>query len=297
MIRTRLVPWVIVFMIASTFPLPVLAADPPDSQLQKIVDELRAIAAKARKERSADPWLLKALDDLAQRYYWPWRTQVVDESFKDGDYTKNPAWEVAAGSFWVDASLGLRSKAAPPPARTESSGGKKKKFEDVLKEAVISEIERDKGTQPPVAESAVVTEIYLPLKAANAFALDLSFSQHQPSTQAARMEFGLFEAGRASRAYVLAFVSGSESALELLRVQGTAAAIIERAPLDKAPVTGEVQRLNWRRDPEGGMVVLLNDKPLIQIGDRGMNAPFKTLGLINRGGDYAVRKVTLFDAQ
>ncbi len=303
MLRTRTIALLSVFGLAAAAALPLLAAEPTDSQTttQKIVDELREMAARARKERGADPWLLEAMDDLVQRYYWPWRAQALDETFKDGDYSKNPAWEVTAGSFWVDESLGLRSKAAAttPAKTTDSAPAKKQKFGDVLKEAIREEMERGGGggKQPAPGKPVAVTEIYLPLKITNAFAFDVAFSQHQSGKDEARMDIGVFEAGRGSRGYVVAFVSGEEPALELLRTQGTNASIVERASLDKAPATGAVQRLGWRRDPQGNMTVLLNDKPVIEIRDRGLNAPFKTLGLVNRGGDYAVRKLALFNTQ
>ena len=280
-------------------PAPAAAAEPTDSpaNTQKLVDELREMAARARRERSADPWLLEAMDGLVQRYYWPWRTQALDESFKDGDYTKSPPWEVAAGTFWVDESLGLRSKAAPP-ATTQAPPAKKQRFEDILRDAIRKEMERGGGQQPAEPVKAVaITEIYLPQKITNAFALDIVFSQHQPSKDEARMEFSVLEAARGSRAYVVALASGAEPALELLLTQGSKVSVIERASLDKAPATGAVQRLSWRRDPQGNMVIALNDKPLIEVRDRGLNAPFKTLGLVNRGGDYAVRKIALFNTQ
>jgi hypothetical protein len=264
----------------------------PDPQTQKIVDEVRDLASKARKERAADPWLLKAMDQLVQRYYWPWRRSVVDESFADGDYSKNPAWEVSRGRFWVDRSLGLRSKAAPAAAADSSQD--KKNFKDALKEAVIAGMggqQQPQGT--PAASSA---EIYLPVKIANSFALDVSFTQHQPPTEAGQIEFGLFEGRRDGRSYVLAITTGKEDFVELLRIKGNSAAIVERQPLPAAIDTGDLQMLSWRRDPQGGMVVLLNDKILIETGDRGLTAPFTGFGIINRAGDFAVKQIKLADA-
>ncbi|MGH8453341.1 MAG: hypothetical protein ACRES4_04230 [Nevskiales bacterium] len=273
------------------------ATAPPDAQTQKIVDEVRDLAAKARKERSADPWLLKALDDLVQRHYWPWRHSVVDESFADGDYSKNPVWEIASGKFWVDRSLGLRSKAAPPPAAAADTSQDKKKFKDALKEAVLAEMAGQK--QQPAQQatpSATAAEIYLPAKITNSFALDVSFTQHQPPAETGQIEFGLFEGARGGRGYVLVVTTGKEDAVELLRIKGTSAAIVERKILPEPIDTGDLQKISWRRDPQGGMVVLLNDKLLIETGDRGLTTPFTGLGIINRAGDFAVKQVKLVDA-
>lgn len=271
------------------------ATAPPDAQTQKIVDEVRDLAAKARKERAADPWLLKAMDDMVRRHYWPWRHSVVDESFADGDYTKNPAWEVGSGRFWVDRSLGLRSKAAPPPAAVEKKQ-EKKNFKDSLRDAILAEMGNPKQQQTQAAASASAAEIYLPAKIANSFALDVSFTQHQMPTEAGLIEFGLFEGTRSGRGYVLAITTGTENVVELLRVTATGTAIVERKSLLAAIDTGDPQRLSWRRDPQGGMVVLLNDKSLIETGDRGLTASFRSLGIINRAGDFAVKQVKLADA-
>jgi hypothetical protein len=269
------------------------SAAPPDPQTQKIVDEVRAMAVKARKERSADPWLLQAMDDLVQRYYWPWRHTVAEDSFGDGDYSKSPAWEVATGSFWVDKSLGLRSKAVPA---AQPSTKEKTKWKDAFKEALRKEMEGRSGGSSQTAATASAAEIYLPAKITNAFALDASFSQHQPPAEAGRIEFGLFEGTHRDRGYVLAITTGSENAAELLRVTASGVAVVERKPLPAAIATGELQKLSWRRDPDGGMVVLINDKTLIQTSDRGLTTPFRSLGITNRSGDFAVKQVTLADA-
>jgi hypothetical protein len=47
--------------------LPLLPADGEDSQLQSMVDQLRAITDQAKRDRSADFRLLQQLGDLAGR--------------------------------------------------------------------------------------------------------------------------------------------------------------------------------------------------------------------------------------
>lgn len=269
-------------------------AAPPSEETQKVIDELRNMAAKARKERAADPWLLRAMDDLVQKYHFPWRHSVVDEKFSDGDYTKNPAWEPVSGKFWVDRSLGLRSRAVPP-APTASTQERDKKFKDALREAILAEMAGQRGSATTATPSSSA-EIHLPAKITNAFALDTSFSQHGAPSEAAVIEFGLFEGTRRDRGYVLAIVTGAESYAELQRITGQGVAIIEREMLAAPPDTGDVQKLSWRREPNGAMTVMLNDKALMQTADKGLMSPFKSLGIANRGGDFAIRHVTLADA-
>jgi hypothetical protein len=275
------------------------AAEAPSADVNKIIDEVKTLATKARKERSADPWLLQALDDLVNKYYWPWRVQVVDETFKDGDYTRSPAWEVAAGNFWIDSSLGLRSKATvATTAKSEPEKEKKKKMGDLIRDAVKAEMEKGKpAPAKPETTSAALADIYLPAQLKNAFAVDLTFSQHQPAGEQGRIEFGVFEGTRRDRGYVLALTGGKTPMLELLRVKGTATSVVEEQALASDFRTGDAQRLVWRRDPQGGMVVMLNDKTLLETSDRGLTQSFRSFGVTNRGGDYALRKVTLFTTQ
>jgi hypothetical protein len=272
------------------------AADAPSADVNKIIDELKTLAAKARKERSADPWLLTAMDDLVNKYYWPWRLQLVDETFKDGDFTRSPAWEVASGSFWVDSSLGLRSKATVTAATKSET--EKKKVGDLIRGAVLAEMNKGKSTPAkPGTTSTAQADIYLPAQLKNSFAVDLTFSQHQPSGDQGRIEFGVFEGTRRDRGYVLAFTGGDNPMLELLRVKGTSTSIVEEQALSSALKVGDAQHLVWRRDPQGSMVVMLNDKTLVETSDRGLLQPFRSFGVANRGGDYALRKVTLHTTQ
>ncbi len=276
------------FILAILFLTGIAHAGQPSQDAQKIVDELRDMANKARKERSADPWLLKAMDDLVQRYGWPWRRSVLNDSFADGDFSKNPAWQVASGNFWVDKSLGLRSKAAPAAA---DKG--KVKFKDALKEALLAEV----AGAPPQADPAIqAAEIFLPGKINNAFALDASFSLHHSPGENGHIEFGLFEGNRRDRGYVLAVYTGQANTLELQRISTTGTSIIERKSLPAGIETGALQKISWRRDPQGAMVVLLNDKSIIQAQDRGLTGNFNSFGLANRGGDFAVKQVALADA-
>ncbi len=78
------------------------AVDSENEQLQTLVDQLKGITEKARNERAADRWLLSALEELVERYNWPWRDQLLMEEFSDGDFQQDPTWQVRSGQFWVD---------------------------------------------------------------------------------------------------------------------------------------------------------------------------------------------------
>ena len=104
-------PLILIVLFTLTIPLPgAEAATEYNEDVQAVVDRLQEITKRARQERAADRWLLRDLEDLIDKYAWPWRTELLYEDFSDGDYTNEPHWEPASGEFWVDASLGLRSR-------------------------------------------------------------------------------------------------------------------------------------------------------------------------------------------
>lgn len=40
---------------------------------------------------------------------WIWRRILLEDGFRDGDFSSNPVWQVSSGRFWVEAGRGLRS--------------------------------------------------------------------------------------------------------------------------------------------------------------------------------------------
>jgi hypothetical protein len=273
------------------------AATQPDATSQKILDDVRALAEKARREGAADRWVLQGMDDLVRKYSWPWRHSVVDEKFSDGNYTSNPVWEPVTGKFWVDRSLGLRSRAVATAAAPANREKDKQKFKDALRDAVLAEMTGQRpGSTGAAPASTTVAEIYLRTKITNSFALDVSFSPHQPPSDPGVIEFGVFEGTRRDRGYVLAIVTGEENYAELQRITAKGVAIVDREVLPEAPDTGDVQKISLRREANGAMTVTLNDKSLIQTQDNGIKSAFQSFGITNRVGDFAVRQVTILDS-
>ena len=94
-------------MITSGVGIAVWAPGSDDTNAQALVNQLRDITQRARKERAADRWLLQALEDLVAKFDWPWSKEIVKEDFYDGEYQSAPAWEVVSGQFWLMLPLDL----------------------------------------------------------------------------------------------------------------------------------------------------------------------------------------------
>ncbi len=281
--------------------LPMAAQASDSEKLQAMVDELRALTEKARNQRAADRWLISSLDDLAARYDWPWRRKLLMEDFSDGDFNRNPAWQVVSGQFWVDRRLGLRSQvSATSTASQPTEKEKKQKLKDALAEAALEALlgpgpngQNEAGTASSFSEA----EIQLPLRIPATFALESSFSFHHAPGERGEVGFALLQDQRGAFGYQLNILSGSGSkmgtTLELTLRRGGRTSIVERADLGGFD-SRQSHTLEWRHDSYGQIEVSLDGQRLFQIRDRSFRNDFSHLAIINYSGDVAIQGVTVF---
>ncbi len=278
-----------------SLPLAVQASD--SEKLQAMVDELRTLTDKARNQRAADRWLINSLDDLAARYDWPWRRKLLMEDFSDGNFNRNPAWQVVSGQFWVDRRLGLRSQVtASSVSNQQTEKEKKQKLKDALAEAALEALlgpgpdsQNDSSTGTSFREA----EIQLPLRVPVSFALETSFSFHHAPGEQGEIGFALLQDQRGAFGYQLNILSGNKTTLELTMRRGGRTSIIERADLNGFDAR-QSHTLEWRHDNYGQIEVSLNGKRLFRIRDRSFRNDFSRLAITNYGGDVAVQGISVY---
>ncbi|WP_321528685.1 hypothetical protein [Sedimenticola selenatireducens] len=282
-------------LFAST---PAFTANSDNEQLQALVDQLRELTDKARQQRAADRWLLNDLEDLISRHDWPWRNELLMEDFSDGNYDQNPSWDVVSGQFWVDGRLGLRSRseAAQEEPAQPAPQEKKQDLGKALLGALLQEALRGKENDQPgeevVEKRNEPAEIQLPLQIPTVFALQLEISAHNPPRETGQIEFGLYQGSQGDTGYRLILMLGERSTLELVsRINGRTR-VIESMEMDNIG-DGQTHAIEWRRDPNGRIEVLLDEKELIQVRDHSFRYPFKQLAIRNQAGDFAVGSITL----
>lgn len=284
-----------------------LAAVPADAQerrdqaVSQMADQLQALIDEARRNRSADPRFLEQLTQLAQSHSWPWRAAVLRETFQDGDFTRNPAWVVASGDFWVDRQLGLRTVVEPgrqtaqlPQGQTgQPQGAPGEVFGQVVGELLRRQMGNGQQQQQQQQQAALparggVGEIHVPQPFPNTFALRLRVAALSPS---GRLEIGPYQGADRASGYRLAVVP--DQGVEVLRMRPGGSAVIEQYAGATGMTDGAAHEIVWTRDGEGKMAVAIDGRVLFTTLDRGLVQDFAGLTMVNGAGDWAIREVVL----
>ncbi len=265
-----------------------------DKRMQEMVDELRVMVDKAIKARAADPEFLSDLRRLIRRYDHPWTVRIVDEDFSDGDFTRNPEWRVMRGYFDV-TWIGLESRVAQHRAkrrRDEVKQTAEDHVAQIIGQILQEAMNRRRGAEPQPVDppemrrSGHRAKIVLDRKIPNAFALKAVISGKAKS---GGIDLALYQGERRREGYRLSWLP--DEGLALVRVSRSGAVIVERAEVNIAD--GRKHEISWTRRGKGRMAVTLDGKPLFTVKDRGFKDRFDGFALINRGGSFALHRLTI----
>ncbi len=286
---------------------PVAAQSEPataDKKLQSLVKELRGELDRGERERLIDPWYLRDLRNLLGRYENPWNKRLFSDDFSGRGPQPDPLWQVTAGEFLIDWRYGLRSvveASAPEPQRAETKSSDKQAmkllFGQFLQQALRGQKGGQSAEEPPPSGPGFATAI-APVKVTNAFALRVDLtSRIVPGVPEARLEFGPYQGADASAGYRLAYSpgpTGGAPSLALLRLSsrgGISTIELYDQPLELEDGNSHV--IEWTRDGRGHMVVRVDGTEVINVTDRSFRDPFDGVALVNSGGDYALRSITV----
>ena len=242
-------------------------------EIDDLVANLRELIDEAADARAADPLFLEDLNDLLAAYENPWGTRVLFDDFRDGNFNANPTWQVSAGQFKVDArgpNSGLKTSIGA------AAGGQLNQLLGAL-------------LQPQQGQSQYAS-IFTPVKFANAFAVRFEFASRD---RAGRFDFGPYQGASGSNAYRLAYMPGAATGLQLQRISSQGTQIIGQSSGPIAFEDGKPHVIDWTRDKQGRMVVTVDDKQVIAAQDAQLKKPFDGFLMINSGGTYWVRSVSV----
>lgn len=272
---------------------PSLAASPSE-QTQEVIDRLKTIVQKGEEERSADSRFLAKLRDLIRQYDWPWRERLFRDGFQDGDYTRNPVWNVVSGEFRVDSSQRLVSRFTAPVQEEEPRSNTRQEdtgtriFKSILTE-ILKENDEKPSSRPKAPEQA---EIYASARITNAFSMDMELLVRSEGTEA-RIELGVYQGRNRDQGYRLYLIGGATPSLELVRQTARGSSIIEISKSAGVLVDGRPHTLRWQRYPDGAMVVAIDGEAAIQTVDRTFQNAFDGISFINHNGDFAIPSITI----
>ena len=217
-----------------------------------------------------------------------WGRRVLRETFRDGDYTNDPQWNVVSGSFKVTAGEGLRT--VQRPARLPFSNNRQSRPDD-LPAAILGAIfeqamQSQSGDRRPEQDN--VAEIHTPVSFSNAFAIRVTLSAREAE---GGIGFGPYLGRYRSGGYRL-FYAPESRRFHLLRMTSQGSNVIERSePLNLS--ANRDYDLRWTRDDNGEMTVRLDGQTLFRVTDRSFSDPFDGFTIVNRGGDYSFRRVII----
>ena len=266
-----------------------------------LIDDLRQIVEKSRREKAADRWLQSALEDLLARHDSPWQREILYEDFSDGDYTSNPSWQVLRGQFQVVRGQGLYSAAdAPAGGAQAGTPSQQQSATDALSGLIVGAlIDRALGTgssqtQGGAANTAPTAgpgAIRLKADVSNAFAIELAF-RHASGTESA-FEIALLQSEAGNYGYRLRLHSGARGFVELQRVRGGRGAIVETRDLARSYADGMLHELAWRQGPDGSVTVMVDGETLFSVRDRAFRDPYPWLQLLHDQGELTVRSLRI----
>lgn len=214
-----------------------------------------------------------------------WPRLVLHDAFQDGDYTRNPVWSVSAGQFAIEPGIGLRTTYQPrlpaPEARLED-------LPIAILSAILGQSTRTAGSEIQ-AVAADFAEIHADGSISNAFASQLDLTLRQAPT--GPLAFGPYQGTDRSGGYRLVYTPNVERGLHLVRMTSTGSSVIES--VDPRFSLNRPYSIRWTRDLSGVMRVSLDGNELFQVTDRSLADPFTGFTLLNRGGDYAIKQVTI----
>jgi len=277
-----------------------------DERLRELTGSLNKMLDEGERKRLADPWFLKDLRDLVNRYHNPWSKVILSDDFSARGPAPNAPWQITAGEFRVDWRYGLRSLAQAPRQQSKTSQRSSQQQGDAVQQLFGALLNQAlKGSQPSGTSSQQqsatnrnsISEIIAPITISNAFAFEADITARSLSgSHAVQFELAVYQ-GRNRAGYEL-IVAGEDKSdqtfLRLIRVNGRGgAAIVEQATVKfrfdpETPTT-----LLWSRQPSGEMEVSIGGTSVLRTGDRGFRDPFDGAIIRNRSGDIAIRRTQI----
>ena len=286
--------------------LPAMAQEPryksspgqaQTGDMSEMLKKLRDLTDQAERSKAADPAFINDLRNLANAYDNPWPLKLLSDNFRDGDFTRNPAWTVIAGTWQVDAKgqfTGLHSAIAKAKAEsTQGAGGSgaSQIMGNVL-ETLRKQQQGAQGTTEAARDERAT--IFAPVRISNSFSIRLHFASGEGG---GRFDFGPSIGKNRDSLYRITYMPDAESGLVLSRVTPQGTQLLASSNGRIVLEDNKSHLLEWKRDRAGKMTVALDGKQVIEATDTQLRSRFDGFLIDNSGGSYWIRSVEIAGAR
>jgi len=217
---------------------------------------------------------------------WPWRQLLLHDSFRDGDYTRDPVWTVATGHFSVESGRGLHTDYEAQRPLTEA---RQQDLPAAIIGMILDEINHSRDNEK-VVEEPDFAEIYVVQAINNAFAIQLDLTVRKASGP---LVFGPYQGIERNSGYQLVYTPDAARGLHLVRLTRSGTSIIKS--VDQQFNLNRQYTIQWTRDDRGEMIISVDGNEVFRINDRIFADSFDGITLINKGGDYTIHEVTVYE--
>ena len=281
-------------LLAGLFPISGYAADADRQTLESILSDLEKKIEDADKRMIAHPKFLEELRALVKQYRSRLRLAYLSEDFDDGEYRNNPTWVVTSGKFKVTGSHRLLSEVSaeqpktPPSSSSEKSNPLDIFLKDVLKST--PEEEKETGETPATTSEARIQTL---TKIGPEFEADLTFLSR---SSWGSMEVVLLGGTQNTPYYRIVYRAGasSERPIEIIRERDGRSYLIDTATRYPNLDDNIPHRLQWIRDSQGRMRVVVDGKEVLSTYEIYYRSNFSGLALVNNGGTYEWGPISVF---
>ncbi len=291
--------WVWVFVLAGSVGLLPIQGHGADTDRQTLEDLLRDLDQKikdADNRMIAHPKFLDELRAMVKQYRSRLRVVYFSDDFSDGDYWNNPVWTVDAGTFQVSSNRRLLSDIPPErPSTTrpaqERSSNLPGMLRDILKAPEEKEEEKPQGAAP-------MREARIHANATIGPAFEVELTLVSRSTMG-RMEIVLLGGAPETPYYRLIYRTSpsAERPIEVARERDGKSFTVDTANQYPVLDDGAPHRIQWIRDSQGRMRVVVDGKEVLSTYEFFYRGNFTGLALVNRGGTYEWGPVAVYQAQ
>ena len=291
--------WIVIpvsLICLSSFFAGVAAAAETDRQvLSDLLTELEQKIEDGDRRMVAHPKYIEELRALVKQYRAKLRVVFLRDDFSDGDYWYNPTWVVDSGTFNITSARRLSSEiTADQPASSQAPAEKTSPLGSVLRDILQAPAEESK--REPASTRVKEARIRTAVQIAPAFEVDLTLVSR--STRGT-MQIVLLGGDQAVPQYRMVYQAApsQDRPIQIYREREGRSYLIEVANQYPALDDGIPHKMQWIRDTQGRMRVLVDGKEVLSTYEIYYRDNFSGLALVNRNGSYEWGPIAVYQAQ